>query len=120
MYDLLNVKLKPKFLWILYANQILLFFFYTEKELFKGKRKSGWLNKKRNEDFLTALTLVTKNDLTRSIRKLANELKVQEKVCGQQLKKIQIQTLTFLIGLYGCFKKLNKPNFPLKTAIEKE
>ena len=51
----------------------------TEKQLFKEKG-SGGLNKKRKEGFLTALATVIKKDLTTSIRKNANELKVDVKI----------------------------------------
>ena len=57
----------------------------------------------KNKGFLTAFATVTKKDPTTSIRKHANELKVHERLWGQQLNKIKAQTLTPLITLYGAF-----------------
>ena len=45
------------------------------------------MNKKQKEGFLTALVTVIKKDLTTSIRKDADELKVQEKTVRTVIKQ---------------------------------
>ena len=72
---------------------------FTEKELFKEKKGSGGLNKKRKEGFLIALVTAIKKDPTSSIIKHVNELKVHEKTVRTAIK----QDLTPLITLYGAF-----------------
>ena len=72
IYDLLNAETKPKFLCRIQSKEKI----FTEKELFKEKWE--WrIGQKWKEGFLTALATVIKKDLTRSIRKHTNELKVK-------------------------------------------
>ena len=80
---MLNAETKPKFLYLPYTKQRKIF---TEKILFKEKG-SGGLNKNEKKA-LTALATVIKKDLTRSIRKHANKLKVHEKPVRIRIKQI--------------------------------
>ena len=76
IYDLLNAKTKPKIISKI-IRVCLQRKIFSEKELFKENR-SGRLNKKWKVGFLIALTTAIKKDLTMSIRKHANELKVHK------------------------------------------
>ena len=81
IYDLVNVETKPKFLCLPYTKQRK---FFTEKELFKEKWE--WRIEQK-EGFLTALAIVIKKDLTMSIIKHANRLKVHEKTVRTTIKQ---------------------------------
>ena len=59
---------------------------FTEKELFKEKRVEDQ-TKKQKEAFLTALATAIKKELITSIRKHANELKVNEKTVRTAIKQ---------------------------------
>ena len=76
IYDLLNAETKPKFLYLPYTKQRKNF---LQEKSFLRKSGSGGLDKKQNEDFLTALAKVIKKDPTASIKKQTNELKVRKK-----------------------------------------
>ena len=67
-----------EFLCLRYTKLSIIFFLLQKKELFKEKQ-DGALNKTRKEGFLTALATVIKKDPATSKRKLANELKDDEK-----------------------------------------
>ena len=75
IYDLLNAETKPKFLCLSFTKRRK----KLQKKSVLRKRRSGGLNKKRKEGFLTALTMAIKKDPTTSTRKHTNELKVHEK-----------------------------------------
>ena len=81
---------------------------------------------KRNECFLTALTTAIKKDITTSIRKQVNELKVHEKIVGAAIKRDSSPDLNPLdYPIWGVLKnKTNATSYPnigsLKTAIEEQ
>ena len=59
IYDLLHAETKPKFRCVLYTKQRKYFF---QKKSILSKRKSGKMDKKRKEGFLTApVTAIKKN-----------------------------------------------------------
>ena len=64
-----------------------IFFFFLQKKSFLRKRRSGRLNQKRKEGFLTALFMVIKKEPITSIRKHANELKVHQKTVKTAIKQ---------------------------------
>ena len=74
IYDLLNAETKAKFLCLPYAK--LFFLFFLQKKSSLRKRESRELNKKWKES-VTLATAIKVDSM--SIRKYANELKVQEK-----------------------------------------
>ena len=82
IYELLNAKTKPKFLCLLYIEErIFFFFFFLHKRNFLRKKESGGLKKNNEkEGFVTVLSTAIKKDMTTSIRKHANELKIHENI----------------------------------------
>ena len=87
IYGLLNTEIKPKFLCLLYTKERKNFF--TVKELLKEKGlwRVEQKKKKRKRGLLIALATVIKKNLTTSIRKHANVLKVQEKTVRTAIKQ---------------------------------
>ena len=82
IYDLLNAETKPKFLCLTYTKQRN---FFTLKEIFEAK---GVEDKRNNEKkrLLTVLLAASKYPTT-SIRKRANEFKVQQKTVKTAIKQ---------------------------------
>ena len=82
------------------------------------------MNKKQKDDFLTGLATAIKKDLTTSIRKHANELKVHEKTVRTAIKQDLRPNLNLLdYAIWGVLENKKKatshPNIvSLKTAIE--
>ena len=90
--------------------------FCTEKELFKEKRDQRIEQKtKKKKGFLTALAMVIKKELTKSIRKHTTDLKVHKKIVRAAIKQDLSQDLNPLdYAKMGCFRKQNKCNFLFK------
>ena len=87
---------------------------------------NGGLNNKRIEGFLTASATAIKKYTTMSVRKRANELKVNEKTVGTIIKQDLRPDLTPLdYAIWGILENKSNatshPNIVLfKTAIERE
>ncbi len=84
IYDLLDAETKSIFFFVPYTKQrkkILL------KKNFLRRSRSGGVNKKRKEGFLTAFATMIKKDPTTSIKNHANELKVYEKTLRTAIKQ---------------------------------
>ena len=119
IYDLLNAETKPEFLCLSYTKHRK---FFTETELFK-ETANGRLNQKRKECLLIFLAMVIKKDLTTSLRKLVNELKVLEKTV-KAIKLVftpDLNPLDYAIVLESKTNATSNPNISsLKTAIKEE
>ena len=95
--------------------------FFLRKKGFLRKRVSGGLNKNQKEGFLTALTMVIKKDLTTSIKKHANKLKVDDKTVWTAIKQdLSLDPLDYAVWVF--FRNaISHPNIgSLKTGIKEE
>ena len=92
-----------------------------EKVLFKQKR--GWRSerkkKKHTEGLLTALSTAIKKDRTTSIRKHANELKVNEKTVGTAIKQdLSPDFNPFDFSIWGIFENKTSATSHPNTGLE--
>ena len=122
IYDLFNAETKLKILCLSKTKQINNSFFYRKRAFYgKGEWKIKQKSKRR---LLTALAKAIKKDTTTSIRKLAWELKIQEKTVKTAIKQDLSPDLSHLhYVIWGILE--NKTNATshanigsLKTAIE--